>query len=227
MSTGYVIPGQYGAVTSVSHLPILAPAADAVDGRSAASAPAAAHPTTVSFEQIYEDHFDLVWRTARRLGVPESSAADVVQDTFLVLHRRIADYDGRASMKQWVLGILVKVVGDHRRRYRRKDAHCVPHAADSEGDLTIASPLPEPSAELEQQEAVRLLHALLEELDESKREVLVLAQLEEMTVPEIAEVLGANVNTIYARLRAARAEFEAAHARHRARTQTLSLRREP
>jgi len=71
------------------------------------------------------------------------------------------------------------------------------------------------------------LHALLEELDESKREVLVLAQLEEMTVPEIAEVLGANVNTIYARLRAARAEFEAAHARHRARTQTLSLRREP
>ena len=100
-----------------------------------------------------------------------------------------------------MLNILVKVVGDHRRRYRRKDAHCVPHTADSEGDLTIASPLPEPSAELEQQEAVRLLHALLEELDESKREVLVLAQLEEMTVPEIAEMLGANVNTIYARLR--------------------------
>ncbi len=47
--------------------------------------------------------------------------------------------------------------------------------------------------------------------------LLVLAQLEEMTVPEIAELLGANVNTIYARLRAARRDFDAAYARHRAR----------
>jgi RNA polymerase sigma-70 factor (ECF subfamily) len=171
-----------------------------------------------SFDVLYEEYFDLVWRTARRLGVPEAAADDAAQDAFLVLHRRAADYDGRTPVRSWLLGIVVRVVSDHRRRYKRKDAPCVPHAADSQGDVLLASSRPTPSAEAEQGEAVRLLDQLLSELDERRREVLVLAELEEMTVPEIAEVLGANVNTIYATLRAARRDFDAAHARHNART---------
>ena len=59
---------------------------------------------------------------------------------------------------------------------------------------------------------------LLSQLSEEKREVLVLSELEEMTVPEIAELLDANVNTIYARLRTARQEFERLYARHQRRT---------
>lgn len=165
-----------------------------------------------TFEDVYEEHFDLVWRTARRLGVPESAVDDVVQDAFLVLHRRLPEYDGRASMKAWLLGITVRVVADHRRRYRRKESHCEPTDEDA-----IVSSMPAPIDEVEQAESVRLLADILSQLDEDKREILVLRQLEEMTVPEIAEVLRANVNTIYARLRAARREFEAAYARHRAR----------
>jgi RNA polymerase sigma-70 factor (ECF subfamily) len=170
------------------------------------------------FERIYEDEFDFVWRTARRLGVPEAAVDDAVQDTFLVLHRRLADHDGRTPIRRWLVGILTRVVADHRRRWRRKESACVPHPEESE--RALAASTPPPSAEVEQAEAVRLLEALLGELDEDKREVLVLAQLEEMSVPEIAELLGANVNTIYARLRAARRDFEAAHARHRARIQS-------
>jgi RNA polymerase sigma-70 factor (ECF subfamily) len=223
------MPGQYAPVTSLAHLAI-APSTLRVEVVATVRphVPEGSLPRAMpSFDEIYEEHFDLVWRTARRLGVPESTTADVVQDTFLVLHRRLADYDGRASTKRWVLGILMKVVADHRRRYRRKDARCVPHATDSAGDIALASTLPIPSAEIEQAEEVRLLQSLLAELDESKREVLVLAQLEEMTVPEIAEVLGANVNTIYARLRAARMEFEAAYVRHRARSEGARNRRTP
>ncbi len=203
-----MVAGQYGPVTSSAALRAAAPLSEE---RTVASV------RVPSFDEIYEDNFDLVWRTARRLGVPDAAVDDVVQDTFLVLHRRLAEYDGRASIKRWVLGICVKVVADHRRRWRRKEAHCVPPAADSADDIAIASLRPSPSAEVEQAEAIRLLEALLLELDEPQREVLVLAQLEEMSVPEIAEVLGANVNTIYARLRAARAAFDAAYARHRAR----------
>jgi RNA polymerase sigma-70 factor (ECF subfamily) len=178
-----------------------------------------------SFDAIYDAQFDFVWRMARRLGVPESAADDVVQDTFVVLHRHLAEYDGETPIRRWLSGIVTRVVADHRRRYRRKDAACVPHPEDSE--RALASNAPEPSAEAEQSEAVRLLDALLSEIDEDKREVLVLAQLEEMTVPEIAELLGANVNTIYARLRAARRDFDAAHARHRARTAACAERRLP
>jgi RNA polymerase sigma-70 factor (ECF subfamily) len=64
---------------------------------------------------------------------------------------------------------------------------------------------------------VRVLHTLLEQLADERREVFVMADLEQLTMPEIAETLAINVNTAYARLRLARQEFEQALARHRAR----------
>jgi len=201
LSTGIPGTGQYGPVTSsVARLEVFSPAPARVE--------------LPSFAVLYDEHFDLVWRTARRLGVPEASADDVVQDVFLVLHRRLADYDGRTPAKRWILGMTLRVVADHRRRYKRKDAPCVPEPADSDGNVLLASNQPSPSAHVERDEQVRLLEELLATLSEEKREVLVLAELEEMTVPEIAELLNANVNTIYARLRAARAEFEAAYGRY-------------
>lgn len=211
MSTGTGGVGQYGSVTtSVARLALAAP----IDAERARPQP--------DFDAIYEQHFDLVWRTARRLGVPESAADDVVQDTFVVLHRRLGDYDGETSMRRWLIGILTRVVSEHRRRYRRKEAANVPHPEESE--RALASCAPAPSADLEQAEAVRLLDSLLAELDQDKREVLVLAQLDELTAPEIAELLGANVNTVYARLRTARREFDAAYARHRARVASTERR---
>jgi RNA polymerase sigma-70 factor (ECF subfamily) len=185
---------------------------------SAAQVEARAEPASApSFDEIYDAYFDFVWTNAGRLGVSEAAIDDVVQDVFLVLHRRLADYDGRASMKSWLYGILARTVRDHRRTFRRKQARCVPHAPDSSEDVGLPSPDPSPSDLAERLEKVALLNALLEELDEDKREVLVLAELEQMTVPEIAECLGANVNTVYSRLRAAKRAFEEAYARHCAR----------
>jgi len=101
--------GQYGAVTSVTRLTLAA----SIDGDRE-------RPRVCpSFDEVYEEHFAFVWRTARRLGVPESAADDVVQDTFVVLHRRLAEYDGETAMRRWLVGILTRVVSDHRRRYRR------------------------------------------------------------------------------------------------------------
>ncbi len=169
------------------------------------------------FDAVYDEHFALAWRTARRLGVPESAADDVVQDAFLVVHRRLADYDGRAPIKYWILGIVTRVVADHRRTYWRKDARCVPPEVDKDGAETYASPDAPPLEKAEQAEALRLVASLLDELDRERREVLVLEQFEEMSAVEIAECLGLNVNTVYGRLRAARRAFDAAYARHRAR----------
>lgn len=213
MSTVLPGAGQWPPVTSsAARLPIACPAP---------GAEAEAH-VLPPFEALYEEHFDFVWRTARRLGIPEAAAEDCVQDAFLVLHRKLGEYDGQTPVRRWILGITVRVAADHRRRWRRKESACIPHASDSNGDLLAASSLPGPGAEAEKAEAMRLLEQLLGEVDETKREVLVLAELEEMTVPEIADLLGANVNTVYARLRAARKDFEAAYARHRARTERRS-----
>lgn len=163
-------------------------------------------------EEVYDAHFDFVWRSARRMGVAEASVDDVVQEVFLIAHRRLADFEGRSSVKTWLFGILHRVVSDHRRTIRRK------------GGL---EPLPEglaadrsescPAEQTEKRRRLKLLHDLLGELDDDKRAVFVLAELEQLTAPEIAEAIGVKMNTVYSRLRAARKMFEAALSRHRAR----------
>jgi RNA polymerase sigma-70 factor (ECF subfamily) len=173
--------------------------------------------TPLDFDAVYEEHFAFAWRTARRLGVPEAAADDVVQDVFLVVHRRLADYDGRTPVRFWVLGIVTRVVADHRRSYWRKDSKNVPPLVDKDGAETMPSPTPAPHDRAEQAETFRLVMSLLDEIDKDKREVLVLSQFEEMSAVEIAECLGLNVNTVYGRLRAAREAFDAAYTRHRAR----------
>ncbi len=82
----------------------------------------------------------------------------------------------------------------------------------------VADPsAPSPLESAARTEAVGRLYAILAEMDEERRAVFILAELEQMTAPEIAEAVGLNVNTVYTRLRAARREINEAVARHQAR----------
>ena len=182
------------------------PPADALaSGTSSAPGGAAALPT---FEQVYATWFDFVWRSARRLGVGESSLDDVVQDVFLTVHRRLADFEGRSSVKTWLFGIVLRVTRDYRRTLRRKPTQPLTHEVVGNGS--------DPLADAERAEGLRLLHSLLDNLSDDKREAFVLVELEQMVVPDVAELLQENVNTVYARVRAARHDFEAALRRQRA-----------
>jgi len=161
-----------------------------------------------TLEELYQEHFAFVWRTVRRLGVPPALVDDAVQDVFNVAHRRLAEFEGRSSPRTWLFAIARRVVADHRRRAARTTA---PLPAELEDGA--AGPL----ESAQRAEAARLVHAILETLDEDKRAVFVLADLEQMPAPEIAQALDIGVNTVYSRLRAARAAFEAALLRLRAR----------
>lgn len=165
-----------------------------------------------SFEALYQAHFAFVWRTLWRLGVWQASVADAAQDVFLVIHRRQADLLGSDVARSWVYGIVVRVARDYRRAQLRKGLPGGPDP-DELSDAKATSAI----QHLEQREAVTVLNRLLDALDDEKREALVLVELEQMTVPEIAEFLGVNPNTIYTRLRAARQEFARAVARQRAK----------
>jgi RNA polymerase sigma-70 factor (ECF subfamily) len=163
------------------------------------------------FDAVYREHFAVVWRAAKRLGVSDGSLDDVVQAVFVVVHRRLGDFEGRSSVKTWLFGIALRIVRDHRRAARRRP---VEPAVDVD---TLESTASGPAEHAEKAEAVRVLHTLLDQLADERREVFVMADLEQLTMPEIAETLASNVNTAYARLRLARQEFEQALARHRAR----------
>jgi RNA polymerase sigma-70 factor (ECF subfamily) len=171
----------------------------------------------LDFETLYEAHFDFVWRSVRRLGVSEGAIDDVVQETFLIVHRRLAQFEGRSSVNTWLFGILRRVVHDHRRHLRRKSPHSVFPEAPTDPESLSDAPGRGPHESVEKAEAVRTLHAILDELEDDKRELFILAELEQMTVPEISLALGTNLNTTYSRLRVARQEFDQAVARRRAR----------
>lgn len=167
-----------------------------------------AEPET--FEDIYDAYFDYVWRSLRRLGVPEVSADDAAQDVFVVVHRRLGDFEGRSTLKTWLFGIALRVARSHRRRLARK-GHVDPLPPD------VLSEESDPEAEVEKRKAIGVLDAFLNSLDEDKRAVFVLAEIEQMTAPEIEAALGVKLNTVYSRLRAARKAFEAAVKRHLAK----------
>lgn len=197
-------------------LPRATPQVRGASGAGAAATSTLEAAAPLDFEEIYDTCFDFVWRNARRLGVPDEHLDDAVQEVFLVVHRRLADFEGRASVKTWLFGILVKVAADHRRAVRRKSPH-----ARSAGGVVDADTVPDEAERADermvQSEGVRLLRKLLDELDDDKRAVFVLAELEQMSAPEIALALGLNLNTVYARLRAARVDFNQFALRERAR----------
>jgi RNA polymerase sigma-70 factor, ECF subfamily len=180
---------------------------------SSVSPPASPVGEAPSFEAVYEAHFDFVWRSLRRLGVSESGAEDAVQEVFLVVHRRLGEFEARSSVKTWLFGIARKIASRYRRARDRR-----PETGGTPALETLRDRAQHGSDEsLARAQALVLLDTLLDELDEEKREVFVLAELEQMTMPEIGQALGLNVNTAYTRLRAARRDFERAAARERAR----------
>lgn len=161
------------------------------------------------FGRIYDEHVQYVWRALRRLGVVEGSVDDAVQDVFIVAFRRLGDFEGRSSLRTWLYGIALRVARDYRRRAGRGGLEL--------SESLAAAPEAGPQARSEKAEAARVLDALLSQLDDAKREVFVLAEIEQLAMPEIAESLGVNVNTAYSQLRAARKQFEEAVRRHQAR----------
>ncbi|MDF3064900.1 MAG: polymerase sigma factor RpoE [Polyangiaceae bacterium] len=166
----------------------------------------------LSFEQVYEDFFAFVYRNARRLGVPASAADDVVQEVFVVLYRKLPTYDGRATLQSWVYGILAYTVRDYRRAFRRKQGPLV--AVEGEEQLQPAPSTSSPERRAEHVQDVALLMRLLQELPDAQRELIVLADLEQLSIPEICECVGGNSNTVYSRLRVAREALKAKLARH-------------
>jgi RNA polymerase sigma-70 factor (ECF subfamily) len=175
------------------------------------------------FASVYEEHFDFVFRTVRRLGVAAATAEDVTQEVFVVVHKTLWRFEGRSSVRTWLFGIARNVAYRHRRALGRR----ITVTSGDERALEVAHDESARSAHdlAERSEAARVLDGLLDELDDEKREAFVLVELEEMSMPEVAEALEINVNTAYTRLRAARRQFEEALARYRARSQGAGSRR--
>jgi RNA polymerase sigma factor (sigma-70 family) len=166
--------------------------------------PGAQPPSALSFDEIYARYFPFVWRCLRGLGVSRGALDDAAQDVFLVVHRQLAGFRGDSSAQTWLYGIARHVAANHQRRAQRKQAPLEPLVAEP------PHPDPGPHERAADAEAAAFVEGFVASLDEKRRDIFILAVLEEMTIPDVAATLSIPVNTAYTRLRAVRAEFERA-----------------
>jgi RNA polymerase sigma-70 factor (ECF subfamily) len=127
----------------------------------------------------------------------------VTQEVFVAVHRGLPGFEGRSTVKTWVFGILLGVVRNHNRTRRRKGRGLAIWSAVDDPSL-LPDVAPDPFELASRADALRLVGRLIHDLDEREFVTFVMAEIDGMTVPEIAATLNANVNTIYTRLRSAR-----------------------
>lgn len=168
-------------------------------------APAGARETTLeppllSFDRVFREHAGYVYGLLRRLGVREADADDVAQEIFLVVHRRLPAFEGRSSLKTWLCGIAMRVVYNYRRKAhrRREVAHAEP-PQDSAPPVAVTR--------IERMQDTELLRSLIEKLPSPRREIFVLFEIEELSMAEVARVVGCPRFTAYTRLYAARRQI--------------------
>ncbi len=149
----------------------------------------------------YRTYFRSTWTLVGRLGVPPNHIEDVVQEVFLILHRKRDDFRHDSSVRTWIHGIAIRVARHHRTRLLRREMDPLPPQTSAESpslDSTVES-----RAQLER------LDVLLGELSQEQREVFVLVEVGGLSAREVAQVVGTKLNTVYSRLRLARDRMKA------------------
>jgi len=162
-----------------------------------ASEPLLPEKGQLDFEEVFRENAPYLWRVLLGLGVRSADVDDVCQEVFLLVHRRLPEFDGRA-LKTWLYAICLRVASDYRRsaRVRREvPVATFPDSLSYHGLLET----------VESRELFRRLLEALETLDADKRAAFVLYEIEELSLREVGEVTGTPLQTIYSRLNAARA----------------------
>ncbi len=149
------------------------------------------------FDRLYKENFRFVWAAALRCGTPASCLEDVVQDVFATAYRRLDELSWEVSARGWLYGVTRRVAF----RYRRTAARVARRRA------TLAAAGHRVARPHDRADATLALDGLLDRLHRTQRDVFEMAELLGMSSPEIAAELGVPLNTVYSRLRLARARL--------------------
>jgi RNA polymerase sigma-70 factor (ECF subfamily) len=150
--------------------------------------------------ELYRLHIGFIERVLRRAGVAERDLADASQEVFVVVHRRLCDFEGRASVRTWLYRIAWNVASEQRRRVSRRRE--LLHDADDAAE--VADPLQAPDDIVDAQQSVTILLDAIERLDTEKREALICHELDEQPMSAVATRLGIPLKTAFSRLYAAK-----------------------
>jgi RNA polymerase sigma-70 factor, ECF subfamily len=153
--------------------------------------------------ELFRLYATFVARFLVRMGVPRADLDDLVQDVFLVAHKNGGYMPGPAKPTTYLAAIAFRAATTHRRKVKtRSFVKAQDDVVTQSGDERMS-----PERDAEQKRQVAILDRALAALDDDKRVVFVMAELQGETVVSIAAGLGIPVDTAYSRLRAARQIF--------------------
>jgi RNA polymerase sigma-70 factor (ECF subfamily) len=159
---------------------------------------------TLTFDEVYRTYAETVARWVTRLGGPGADGEDLTQEVFLVVDRRLPEFRGQSRISTWLFAIAARVTANDRRRRRRRAwwTRLVPNAGAEVPDAAET-----PVQELEKRERRAQFYAALDALGEHQRRALVLFELEEMSIAEIAALMGLRAGGVRVLLHRARRSF--------------------
>ena len=166
--------------------------------------PVARPGDSLDFDRLFREHSATVSRWAAGLGGPSIDVEDVVQEVFLVAHRRLPEFRGDAKISTWLFRITDRVIRDQRRRTRWR--RWLRGSATDVGGRLMATQL-DPVETLVRKQAIGELYAVLDQMNEKFRTVLVLANFEDLDADQIASMTGAQPTTVRVWLHRARLKF--------------------
>jgi RNA polymerase sigma-70 factor (ECF subfamily) len=163
--------------------------------------------TETSFEVVYADWFHDVRSWIRALGGMDADQEDLAQEVFIVVRRKLCQFDGR-NLRGWLYRITQRTVRDYRRAawFRRLLSRRTSLSYDS-AVLNLIEPGETPPEQLERREAEATLNVALERMNTKHRAAFVLFELEGYSGKEIAELEGVKLATVWTRLHQARKVF--------------------
>lgn len=186
------------------------PQSQIMDANALRAPPPTDVPQQADFGSIFEEEFNYVWNSLRRLGIPHRDLEDLSHDVFLRVFQQRDRYDAARPVRPWLFGFALRVAADYRRlaRHRLEVLECDPETAD---------PLPSALDHVVRTETLTLAQAALDSIEMDRRAVFILHILDGYSIPDIATALGLPLNTTYSRLRLAREQFGIALMRLRLR----------
>jgi RNA polymerase sigma-70 factor (ECF subfamily) len=156
--------------------------------------------STPTLAELFQEHAAFVGRLLRYLGVPESELDDACQEAFLVAHKKLGSLRPDVRPGSWLYGICIHVSRDAKRQAARRRARTEPLDSEPEYVGEVGADV----AHATRQEALLLLSVL----DEEKREVFLLHDVEGLTMREICDTIDIPLQTGYSRLRLARERLQ-------------------
>jgi RNA polymerase sigma-70 factor (ECF subfamily) len=169
--------------------------------------PGSGHTPNIGAEELFRQHAPFVAKFLVRLGARREETDDLVQEVFLIAHKKGGWQPGPAKPTTWLAEIALRVASSERRRTTRREARVSLEESDAADDQA------DPSLRAEASESLRRVERALASLPLEQRACFVLFELEGQSCEEIAAGLGIPIGTVYSRLHRARAEFKKAYAR--------------